>query len=191
MRKDPIIAAVFILIIVGFWFYYSEIIAKQPAELAYYDSRIEEKKQRLLSAQILSNNLTGVSSLITENIADDPQDLLAQGSSLEFLRFLTKTIDKLGIKLVSMRTADPIDERIGYIKSPYEIEMLASYNSIGKFIAELEKSSRLISISSFTVNNHIGRGAGVDLEAKPNQRFVYISLEVLTMLRKGARIESN
>jgi Tfp pilus assembly protein PilO len=189
MRKDAIFTIIFALILLGLWFYYSEVIAKQPQELRRLDYQIEENKQRLLSAQILSKNLTGVSSLITENIADSPDDSIAQGASLEFLRYLTDTIDKLGIKLVSMRPVDPVNTELGYIRIPYEIEMLASYMELGKFITEIEKSPRIITISNFNVNNHIGRRTGIDLEAKQNQHFTYMVLDVLTLVRKGTKVE--
>ncbi|MCP4633345.1 MAG: type 4a pilus biogenesis protein PilO [candidate division Zixibacteria bacterium] len=189
MRKDAIYTLIFVLLLFGLWFYYSEVIAKQPSELHRLDYEIEENKQRLLSAQILAKNLTGVSRLMSNNIAESPEDSIAQGASLEFLRYLTNTLDGLGIKLVSMRPIDPINTELGYIRIPYEIEMLASYIELGKFITEIEKSSRIITISTFNVNNHIGRRTGIDLEAKYNQHFTYIVLDVLTLVRKGTQIE--
>jgi Tfp pilus assembly protein PilO len=191
MNKDAIVTILLLLLVAGFYFFYAEIVARQPDQLKKYDYKIEENKQRLLSAQILAKNLYGVSGLITENIADSPEDSLAQGASLKFLRYITNTLDGLDIKLVSLRPADPVNEGQGYIRIPYEVEVLASYNQFGKFIAELEKSSRIIVITSFHLNNHIGRGHYIDLEAKPDQRSIYIAFEVITLLRKGAIVETS
>jgi Tfp pilus assembly protein PilO len=190
MKRDLLIVLLFVVLLGGLWLYYSQVIAKQPELISYYDRKIEESNQRLLSAQILSKNLRGVSSLIKENIAESTADSLAQGSSLEFLEFINDTVDKLGIKLVSLKPMEPINENLGYIRIPYNIEILASYNELGRFLTQLEKSPRIVNIMTMNLNNSLGGGISSRLQTKPDQHHVQLSLELLTLLRKGTIVES-
>ena len=88
--------------------YYQKVVVLQPDLIKSLRLEMEDKNKQLLAAQILSEKREGINMLIQNNLIDDPSDSLAEKSSIPFLRYLTSTLDKLGIRLVALTPLDVI-----------------------------------------------------------------------------------
>ena len=198
MRNQLIFLAVVLLFFAGVFYYYENVVVAQPQEIESLQFQIEEKNKQLLSAQILSEKREGINQLIQNNLIDTPSDSLTEKSSISFLRYLTTTLDKLRIRLVALTPHDVIGkeeydyyEQREYIEVPYELKIIASYKEFGKFLDTLEKSSRLIKITSFTISNDIERSSyASEIMGKPNQHPITVQVSTLAILKASYRSES-
>ena len=82
-------------------------------------------------------------TLFQENLALSQQDSLAEDASLPFLNSLTDILEDLDIQLLGIKPKDR-ESKGEYYKSPYAITIECSYEEFGKFLAEIERSPRLI-----------------------------------------------
>ena len=154
--------------------------------------------KQLLAAQILAEKREGVTMLIHSNLIEDPSDSLAEKSSIPFLRYLTSTMDRLGIRLVSLTprevigTDDPVAmNQKEYIEVPYEMKVIASYKEFGQFLDVLEKSAHLIKVNAFVITNDIEQSAfAEEIIGKPKQHPIQLRIATLAILKASYRSES-
>jgi len=195
MKKNVIIAIALLVYVLAFWGFYTYYIEPQPAKLADLKGQLAEKRRQYLSAQIISKNLENVNDLIKNNLVETLSDSLAQASSIPFLNYLTGLIDNLDMVLISMRPASVlrwdqttagklIDQE--YIEIPYSMTLLASYEQLGKFLENLEKSQRLIKVARIQVINPVDFAyyAG-EISGKPDQHRVEVVIHTLTILKES------
>jgi Tfp pilus assembly protein PilO len=128
------------------------LAAPKPAKIKKLHKEIKTLEERLISAQITSQNLDQVQKLIHRNLAISDQDDLAQGASLNFLMDLHKVLDNLRITVVSLEPR-PVETRGRFIETPYDLEILCDFKRFTELAAKMEKSPRLISITRFEVDN--------------------------------------
>jgi hypothetical protein len=174
------------------------VIIPQPKRLAELKYQIEEKNKQLLAAQILAEQREAVTQLIKNNLISAPDDSLAEKASVPFLEFLTATMDKLDIRLVSIAPMDVIAaEDPGtqvvrdYLQVPYEIKVIASYEELGRFLDVMEKSPQLIRLAAMTVNNDIEQTSyQEEITGKPRQHPVNLQINALAILKASFRSES-
>jgi hypothetical protein len=182
----------------GTYFFYDRVIVRQPRELESLLTQIEEKNKQLLAAQILAEKREGVTMLIHSNLIESPSDSLAEKSSIPFLRYLTSTMDRLGIRLVSLTprevigTDDPVTmSQKKYIEVPYEMKVIASYKEFGKFLDVLEKSAHLIKVNAFTISNDIEQSVfAQEIVGNPKQHPIQLQIGTLAILKASYRSES-
>jgi Tfp pilus assembly protein PilO len=193
-----IVLLVLAALLAGAYLYYDRIIIRQPQELEETLARIEEKNKQLLAAQILTEKREGVTMLIHNNLIENPEDSLAERASIPFLRYLTSTMDRLGIRLVSLTpqevlgTDDPVSlSQKEYIEVPYEMKLIASYQEFGKFLDVLEKSPHLIKVDAFTVSNEIEQSSfSEEIAGKPRQHPIDLTISTLAILKASYKSES-
>jgi Tfp pilus assembly protein PilO len=198
MKVSLIILLVMAALLAGVYFYYDRIIVRQPQELEDMIAKIEEKNKQLLAAQILAEKRGGVTMLIHNNLVESPQDSLAEKASIPFLRFLTSSMDRLGIRLVSLTpqevlgTEDPVSlSQKEYIEVPYEMKLIASYQEFGKFLDVLEKSPHLIKVNGFTISNDIEQSSfSEEIVGKPRQHPIHLTISTLAILKASYKGES-
>ena len=201
MKKNLIFSGILLVYVLGFWVFYTNVIAKQPKIADDLQSQIGEKKRQLLSAQIISKNLQNVNVLIQNNLVNSLSDSLARPANMVFLQYLTGLMDKLEIVLVSIKPADilkPSDtqtnqwEQTGltapiekdYIEIPYSMTILASYTQLGRFFEELERSPRLIKIVRFQLDNPIDFSVYEgEVSGKADQHRINLDIHTLTILK--------
>jgi Tfp pilus assembly protein PilO len=128
------------------------LAAPKPAKIKKLHKEIKGLEERLISAQITSQNLDQVQKLIHRNLAISDQDDLAQGASLNFLMDLHKVLDNLRITVVSLEPR-PVEKRGRFVETPYDLEILCDFKRFTELAAKMEKSPRLISITKFEVDN--------------------------------------
>ncbi|KPJ50434.1 MAG: hypothetical protein AMJ41_01390 [candidate division Zixibacteria bacterium DG_27] len=189
MKKDSIFLIAVFLYLVATGFYFWKVVKPQPEIIRNLDYEIRIKSEKLLSAQILAENLSGVTDLLRSNFASSLADSTAQTASIPFLSLLTEQMEVLGITLVSLRPEE-LRQEAQILKIPYEINMLATYEQLGQFLALLERSSRLIEVGEFTIHNRLGTGRQFDIAGKPDQHEMSLRLNVLTLLKRGSEVET-
>lgn len=143
--------------------------------------RIERLQERLISAQITTSRLDQVQNLIDENLAYSAGDSLTRGASMPFLKALTLVLDELGITLTSLQPLAP-DNTGRFVETPYRVEMRCSYRQLCNLVNKMEKSPRLISITSFTLTNDLEDYFN-DLRTSAERCAVVMELTTLTLVR--------
>lgn len=197
MKENLILLIAFLIILVGNYFIYTDVVVPQPEKMRELKTQIEEKNKQLLAAQILAEKREGVTQLIKSNLIEDPSDSLAEKASVPFLQFLTTTMDNLDIRLVSLTPMevigieDPVAlKQKEFLQVPYEMKVLASYEELGKFLDVLEKRSNLIKVASFTVSNDIDQSSfSEEILGKPRQHQVTMQLNTIAILKASFRSE--
>jgi len=199
MKENLSVLALVLVLLLGCYYYYENVVVSQPKKLMELKTQIEEKNRQLLAAQILAEQREGVTELIRNNLIEGRDDSLAEKASVPFLQYLTSTMDNLGIRLIAMSpmnvidAQDPSSEVVrDYLQIPYEMKILASYEELGRFLDALEKSPQLIRVANFTVNNEIDQTAvqGEEIAGKPRQHPVTLQINALAILKASFRSES-
>ncbi len=197
MKDNLIILVLFLALLLGNYMYYNTVITRQPEEIKTLKAQIEEKNKQLLAAQILAEKREGVTQLIKNNLISSPSDSLAEKASVPFLRYLTSKMDQLDIRLVSVTplevigTTDPNTQTTKeYIEVPYELKILASYDELGRFLDDLEKSPHLIKVASFSVSNDLDQSTySEEIVGKPKQHPVSLQINTIAILKASFRSE--
>ena len=173
----------------SYWLSASFLIGEKPFEIRVLDEEQQELNENLISAQILASQLDRVFTLFQENLALSKADSLADDASLPFLNNLTDMLEDLDIKLLGIKPKPRID-KITYFKAPYIITLECSYDQFGKFLTEIERSPRLITIDEFEVKNGIERiKANTDEERLLFQEFV-VNLSTITLVKSKSKAVS-
>ncbi len=142
--------------------------------------RIEGLQEELISAQITSSRLNKVQELISQNMAYSDEDSLTRGASLSFLNALTDVLDDLGITLVELEPNATQDEG-RFVRSPYRLTLRSDFEQFGKLVNMMEKSSRLISVESFSVEKRMDTYMNSSSE---NRCEVVLDISTLTLVRE-------
>ena len=181
-KRNIVLFGCLIFLSLSFWLSASFLIGEKPFEIRVLEEEQQEINENLISAQILASQLDRVFTLFQENLALSKADSLADDASLPFLNNLTDMLEDLDIKLLGIKPKPRID-KITYFKAPYIITLECSYDQFGKFLTEIERSPRLITIDEFEVKNGIERiKANTDEERLLFQEFV-VSLSTITLVK--------
>ena len=178
-----------IVLSLSYWLSASFLIGEKPFDIRVLEEEQQELNENLISAQILASQLDRVFTLFQENLALSKADSLADDASLPFLNNLTDMLEDLDIKLLGIKPKPRID-KITYFKAPYIITLECSYDQFGKFLTEIERSPRLITIDEFEVKNGIERiKANTDEERLLFQEFV-VNLSTITLVKSKSKAVS-
>lgn len=173
-----------ILLTVTFWIFSTALIGNKPNQVRDLEDEITELNEQLISAQILANKLDRVYTLVEKNLALSIQDSLAEDASIPFLNDLTGMLENLGIKVQSIQPKKRI-ENIGYVESPYDLLIICTYKQLGSFMAEIERSPRLIKVNEFTVENGVERVKNISRAEDLKTQLVEINLSTITLLKSS------
>ena len=181
-KRNIVLFGCLIVLSLSYWLSASFLIGEKPFEIRVLEEEQQELNENLISAQILASQLDRVFTLFQENLALSKADSLADDASLPFLNNLTDMLEDLDIKLLGIKPKPRID-KITYFKAPYIITLECSYDQFGKFLTEIERSPRLITIDEFEVKNGIERiKANTDEEKLLFQEFV-VNLSTITLVK--------
>ena len=181
-KRNIILFGCLIVLTLTYWASASFLIGDKPFEIRVLEEEQQELNENLISAQILASQLDRVFTLFQENLALSKADSLADDASLPFLNNLTDMLEDLDIKLLGIKPKTRID-KVTYFKAPYIITLECSYDQFGKFLTEIERSPRLITIDEFEVKNGIERiKANTDEERLIYQEFV-VNLSTITLVK--------
>ena len=181
-KRNIVLFGCLIVLSLSYWLSASFLIKEKPFEIRVLEEEQQELNENLISAQILASQLDRVFTLFQKNLALSKADSIADDASLPFLNNLTDMLDDLDIKLLGIKPKPRID-KITYFKAPYIITLECSYDQFGKFLTEIERSPRLITIDEFEVKNGIERiKANTDEEKLLFQEFV-VNLSTITLVK--------
>ena len=185
-KRNIILFGAFVLLTILFWVSGSLMIGDKPFQIRLLEDEQTELNENLISAQILDRQLDRVYTLFQENLALSQQDSLAQDASLPFLNSLTDMLDDLDIQLLVIKPKDR-ESKDDYYKSPYVITIECTYEEFGKFLAEMERSPRLITVNEYEVKNGVERiKTNIREEDLMNQVFE-VNLATITLVKSRSK----
>ena len=177
------------MLTLSYWVSASVLIGEKPFEIRVLEEEQQELNENLISAQILASQLDRVFTLFQENLALSKSDSLADDANLPFLNNLTDMLDELEIKLLGIKPKPRVD-KITYFKAPYLITLECTFDQFGKFLSEVERSPRLITVDEFEVKNGIERiKANTEEEKLMEQEFV-VNLSTITLVKSKSKVSS-
>ncbi len=187
--RNGLITVVLFVFSLLFWLSQSWIIGDKLLDLQALELEQQELNEQLISAQILANKLDQVYTLFDENLALSKEDSLADDASIPFLKNLTQILDELEITLLKVKPKPRVEKgNENYIRVPYELTVMCTYEQLGKFMAEIERSPRLITINEFNIKNGIERVKRSSKEEELLKQVVDIQLATLTLVKSKARV---
>ena len=188
-KRNIILFGALILLTISYWVSASVLIGEKPFEIRVLEEEQQELNENLISAQILASQLDRVFTLFQENLALSKSDSLADEANLPFLNNLTDMLDGLEIKLLGIKPKPRVD-KITYFKAPYLITLECTFDQFGKFLSEVERSPRLISVDEFEVKNGIERiKANTEEDKLMEQEFV-VNLSTITLVKSKSKVSS-
>lgn len=101
------------------------------------------------------------------------------------MEYTTAIMNELEIKLVKLEPGKR-SARLDYVRTPYTLTVESSYDKLGKFINQLEKSERLITVEQFEIDNAVRKSssqmerAGGDLSSK----VMTVKISTLTLIKQ-------
>ena len=177
------------MLTISYWVSASVLIGEKPFEIRVLEEEQQELNENLISAQILASQLDRVFTLFQENLALSKSDSLADDANLPFLNNLTDMLDELEIKLLGIKPKPRVD-KITYFKAPYLITLECTFDQFGRFLSEVERSPRLITVDEFEVKNGIERvKANTEEEKLMEQEFV-VNLSTITLVKSKSKVSS-
>jgi len=156
-------------------------LGRRPQQIRAQAAINAQFQEKLISAQITSQELHHVQDLIDRNLAYSARDSLAMGASLSFLKDLTQVMDKLRINLISLDPKKVIRKK-RFVETPYEMEILCNYHQLTQLINKMEQSPRLISIEAIEVENFLNHYFS-DRRDAPDHCKVTLTLSTLTLVK--------
>ena len=186
-KRNGLLAITMIVLTVLFWLNKSWLISDKPERLLDLEDALIELNEQLISAQILANKLDQVYTLFDKNLALSKTDSLADDASLPFLKNLMEMMNEQGIALLNIRPK-PLVEIENYLSAPYEIILKCTFDELGKFLAELERSPRLVTINEFRIKNGIERIKSNVSEEDLLDQIIEINLSTLTLVKSKTKI---
>ena len=155
-KRNTIFFISLVVLTISYWLSASVLVGDKPFQIRLLEDEQTELNENLISAQILASQLDRVFTLFQENLALSQMDSLAEDASMPFLNSLTDMMDALKIELLNIKPKQRI-KKGGYFKSPYIVTIRCTFDEFGKFLSEIERSPRLITIDEFEVKNGIER----------------------------------
>jgi len=184
MKRNLIMLIILVLFGGAAWGYQNWVYAKYPAKIRQLDRTIQLRDEKLISAQIIHQQLDLVSKLIERNLAFSKSDTLAEDASLPFMSYITSIMDELEITLVKMEPGKR-SARLDYVRTPYTLTVESSYTKLGKFINQLEKSERLITVEQFEIDNAIRKsGAQAQRSGDLSSKEMTVKISTLTLIKQ-------
>ena len=188
-KRNTFLFVAVIVLSFSYWVSASILIGDKPFQIRILEEEQEELNENLISAQILASQLDRVFTLFQQNLALSKADSLADDASLPFLDNLTDMLEELDIKLLGIKPKPRID-KMTYLKAPYIINLECSYEQFGKFLGEIERSARLVTVDEFEVKNGIERiKANTEEEKLIFQEFT-VNLSTITLVKSKSKATS-
>ena len=188
-KRNIILFGALIFLTISYWVSASVLIGEKPFEIRVLEEEQQELNENLISAQILASQLDRVFTLFQENLALSKSDSLADDANLPFLNNLTDILDELEIKLLGIKPKPRVD-KITYFKAPYLITLECTFDQFGKFLSEVERSPRLITVDEFEVKNGIERIKANTEEEKLMEQEFEVNLSTITLVKSKSKVSS-
>ncbi len=184
MKRNLVLLLILVLFGGAAWGYYNWIYANYPSKIRQLDRTIQLRDEKLISAQIIHQQLDLVAKLIERNLALSKSDSLAEDASIPFMESITQIMNDLEIKLVKLEPGKK-SARLDYVRTPYTLTIECSFEKVGMFINELEKSERLITVEQFEIDNAVRKsGARADKVTDLDAKTMVMRISTLTLIKQ-------
>ncbi|MDP8239017.1 MAG: type 4a pilus biogenesis protein PilO [Candidatus Hatepunaea meridiana] len=184
MKRNLILLIILVLFGGSAWGYYNWVYSEYPQKIRQFDRTIQLRDEKLISAQIIHQQLDLVANLIEKNLAFSKSDSLAEIASLPFINYVTGILEELKIDMNKLEPGKK-SARLDYVRVPYTLTLDASYQQLGKFINRLEKSERLITVEQFEIDNAIRKsGAKTDKTQDRSIHEIVLKISTLTLIKQ-------
>lgn len=155
MKRNITGYALLLIFVLTMTYLLGSVVIAKPQRIAELDAQLKFEQEKLISAQILASELTSVSNLIEENLAGSTRDGLTEEASLAFLNSIIARLDALGCEITDLKTY-PRDKAVtDYIRTPYQVSFRGTFDKFGRFLNEMEKDSRLVTVEFLKVDNDL------------------------------------
>ena len=186
-KRNIILLILTVVMSVAYWTGSKLLIGNKPLTILELEDKQNDLNENLISAQILASQLDRVYTLFQENLALSQADSLADDASLPFLNGLTDILSSLEIELLSIKPRDR-KKKWNYFKVPYELIIQCTSEQFGEFLAEMERSPRLIMIDEFEVKNGYERiRSRTDEDELAFQEFT-VKLSTITLVKSKTKV---
>lgn len=183
MKKNLVLLLILALFGGGAWVYHHFVFAEYPQQIRQFDRTIQLRDEKLISAQIIHSQLDLVANLIEKNLAISKNDSIAEHASLPFLEYITGILSGLEIKLVKLEP-NKKSARLDYVRTPYTLTIEATYAQFGKFVNQLEKSERLITVEQFEIDNAVRKSGAQAERGKIDAHEMILRISTLTLIKQ-------
>lgn len=181
--KKTLFALILLFLAAGSFYYHQQYVYRpKPLKVRELDRQIQQENEKLISAQIIANELQQVTRLIEGNLAQSARDSLAEDASLPFMNQVTDILREHGIHVISI---EPGRRRnfADYISTPYTMEVETSYKALVDFLNDVEKSNRLVTVDRLELNSTVKRVQQLAKDKKFDKRPMTITLSTLTLIK--------
>jgi Tfp pilus assembly protein PilO len=181
--KKILFALLLLGIAAGSFYYYQKVIYKEkPIKVRELDKAIQVENEKLITAQIIANELKQVTKLIEGNLAQSARDSLAEDASMPFMDQVTDILRKYDIHVKSVEPGRR-KNFADYIQTPYNLVIETSYASLVNFLNDVEKNNRLVTLDILNLSSTIKRVQQLAKEGRIDVRPMSITLSTLTLLK--------
>ena len=168
----------------GFWYHYTFAYPQRPVVLNEKAKQLRDLNEKLISAEILARELDVVAKVIEQNLATSSTDSLAEDANLTFMNYITDVLRQGKIEMIKMEPGKKV-AKPDYVRTPYNLIILASYRQFGQFVNTLEKSERLITVEDYDIDNDVKKVAQrVKAGGRLDTRTIQLKLSTLTLIKK-------
>ncbi len=183
MKRNLILLVIMVLFGGAAWSYNNWIYKEYPTKIRTLDRTIQNRDEKLISAQIIHQQLDLVAKLIETNLATSKSDSLAQDASMPFMEYITGLIKDNEIKLAKLEPGKK-SARLDYVRTPYSLHLESSYKKLGKFVNQLEKSERLITIEEFEIDNAVRKSGAQAEKGDISAKEISLKISTLTLIKQ-------
>ena len=96
-------------------------------------------------------------------------------------------MNKNNVALIKIRPRAR-EKKKNYYLSPYELTVRCTYENLGIFLTEMERSPRLITMNEFSINNGIERIKSTVEEEDLLEQIINLKISTLTLIKSKVRI---
>jgi len=183
MKRNLIMLFLLLLFGGAAWSYNNWIYKKYPSKIKQLDRTIQLQDQKLISAQIIHQQLDLVANLIEKNLALSKSDSLAEDASMPFMEFITSVLKESEIVLAKLEPGKK-SARLDYVRTPYTLTVEATYKELGKFINQLEKSERLITVENIEIDNAVRKSGAQAEKGDLAAKEMVLRISTLTLIKQ-------
>jgi len=183
MKRNLVLLLLLALFGGGAWIYHKMVFSEYPQQIRQFDRNIQLLDEKLISAQIIHSQLDLVANLIEKNLAASKADSLTEDASLPFLKYITDILNDLNVKLIKLEPAKK-SARLDYVRTPYTLTIESTYTELGKFINQLEKSERLITVEQFEIDNAVRKSSAMAEKGDPKKHEMILRISTLTLIKQ-------
>ena len=173
-RKYIILLTLVILLSVVFFYTAHTLVKDEAKKIKTIDRKIKTAQEKLNSAEVLSEELSAVSTVIKNSITNDKS--FATEEINDFSKRLADLADKYRISVYSVLPKQVYSTGHS-IEHKYTLEIDCNYVQMGQFLTELESFDNIIKVNSIDV-----RPIGDDAQVEQNEDGTVAAIETRYMV---------